>query len=364
MQLSANALDASGNTLLGKTFAWSSSDESVATVDATGLVTAVANGSATITATTDEISDNADLTVAQAVASVAITPNSATLVSLGETVQLQASAKDVNDNTISGKTFTWSSSDESVATVNPSGLVTGIANGSVTIMSTTDGVTGEASVVNYAGLSGGVVLFSGVLRDRGGTPVPGQTIRLLENASQHKNSTTDITADDGSFALRVSPGRHLLEIRHSDSGGAANIPSRFSLSGPRFDLNGDLTQDLSLQNVFVDVTVRDPLGNPVSNAAVNVACIATRFDLFAGGSNIVLGFGRLFQTGGTSCARDALTDGAGVVRLILFPTRSTAGPEYASVTVTPPVGSRLRQTVWTRIFLTDTRLNITLLCCN
>ena len=351
VQLSANALDASGNTLLGKTFAWSSSDESVATVDATGLVTAVANGSATITATTDEISDNADLTVAQAVAGVAITPNSATLVSLGETVQLEASAKDANDNTISGKTFTWSSSDESIVTVNPSGLVTGIASGSVTIMSTTDGVTGEASVVNYGGLSGGVVLFSGVLRDRGGTPVPGQTIRLLEDASQHKNSTTDITAADGSFSLRVSPGTHVLEVY--DGVDAANVPSDFSLSGPRVDLNGDLTQDLSLQNVFVDVTVRDPLGDPVSNAAVNVACIATTFDLFAGGS-----------TRGTSCTRDAVTDGAGVVRLILFPTRSGAGPEYASVTVTPPVGSRLRQTVWTRIFLTDTRLNITLLCCN
>ena len=180
--------------------------------------------------------------------------------------------------------------------------------------------------------------------------MPGQTIRLLEDASQHKNITTDITADDGSFSLRVSPGRHVLEVY--DGVDAANVPSDFSLLGPRFDLNGDLTQDLSLQNVFVDVTVRDPLGDPVSNAAVNVACIATRFDLFAGG-----------LTKGSVCT-SGVTDGAGVVRLIMFPTRSGAGPEYARVTVTPPVGSRLLQTVWSRIFLTDTRLNITLLCCN
>lgn len=63
------------------------------------------------------------------VASVVVTPGNATLVSLSELVTLTASAKDTAGNAISGKTFTWSSSDVSVATVDATGLVTAAANG-------------------------------------------------------------------------------------------------------------------------------------------------------------------------------------------------------------------------------------------
>ena len=62
------------------------------------------------------------------VARVRVTPRTATLVSVGETVQLTARAHDVNWNTVSGRTFTWSSSDPSIATVSSSGLVTAVAN--------------------------------------------------------------------------------------------------------------------------------------------------------------------------------------------------------------------------------------------
>ncbi len=80
------------------------------------------------------------------VISVVVTPGTATLVSLGETVQLNASARDANGNAISGKTFTWSSSDESVAMVSSSGLVTAAANGTTTITPTTEGVSGTATI--------------------------------------------------------------------------------------------------------------------------------------------------------------------------------------------------------------------------
>ena len=81
-----------------------------------------------------------------AVASVVVTPGSAPLVSLGETVQLTASAQDASGNTLSGKTFTWSSSDANITTVSASGLVTAIANGVATITATTDNVSGTANL--------------------------------------------------------------------------------------------------------------------------------------------------------------------------------------------------------------------------
>ncbi len=88
-----------------------------------------------------------DSTEPESVASVVVTPSTATLVSLGETVQLTASARDPSGNSISGKSFAWSSFDENIATVNGSGLVTAVANGSTTITATTEGIGGTTAVV-------------------------------------------------------------------------------------------------------------------------------------------------------------------------------------------------------------------------
>lgn len=63
VQLTATARDAGGNVLTGRTFTWSSGDESVATVDNTGLVTGVGNGDATVRATAEGVSDGAEMTV-------------------------------------------------------------------------------------------------------------------------------------------------------------------------------------------------------------------------------------------------------------------------------------------------------------
>ena len=111
-----------------------------------------------------------------AVASVAVTPAVATLVSLGETLQLTATFSDANGNTIAGKTFAWSSSDESIATVTDSGLVTALANGpEVKITVATDGVEGTAAIevgrrplgrafhaMAYDAASDRVILFGGL----------------------------------------------------------------------------------------------------------------------------------------------------------------------------------------------------------
>jgi plastocyanin len=62
-QLTASALDASGNTISGKTFTWVSVPTTIVTVNASGVVTAEANGSAAVTATTDGIDGTASITV-------------------------------------------------------------------------------------------------------------------------------------------------------------------------------------------------------------------------------------------------------------------------------------------------------------
>ena len=145
-QLTATPQDANGNPLSGRTVTWSSSNTSVAVADVNGKVTGVAPGSATITATSEGQSGTAAITVTNVpVASVTVSPASAS-VAQGQTTQLSATTKDVNGNTLSGRVVTWTSSSTSVATVNGSGLVTGVAAGSATITATSEGQSGTATV--------------------------------------------------------------------------------------------------------------------------------------------------------------------------------------------------------------------------
>lgn len=80
------------------------------------------------------------------IASVVVTPATSTLTFLGETVQLSASAQDASGNTLPGMTFTWSASDQSIATVSASGLVTAVGYGSATITASADGRSGTATI--------------------------------------------------------------------------------------------------------------------------------------------------------------------------------------------------------------------------
>ncbi len=146
VRLTVEVRDQNGQVMAGATVAWSSSDASVATVDASGLVTAAANGSVTITATAGSVSGTAAVTVAQVVSAVAVSPAADTLVAFGDTVRLVAEATDANGQGVAGSEFLWSSSDTLVAKVDDSGLVESLAEGGAVITATASGVAGEAEL--------------------------------------------------------------------------------------------------------------------------------------------------------------------------------------------------------------------------
>ncbi|PYP73556.1 MAG: hypothetical protein DMD41_05450, partial [Gemmatimonadetes bacterium] len=110
VQLAATPKDASGNPLSGRVVTWVSGAPLLVTVNGSGLVTGVAAGSATITATSEGQSGTAAITVTAlpppAVASVAVTPATAS-VPVGQTVQLAATTKDLAGNLLTGRIITW-----------------------------------------------------------------------------------------------------------------------------------------------------------------------------------------------------------------------------------------------------------------
>ncbi len=144
--LTATPRDAGGAALTGRTVTWSSSANGVATVNASGVVTAVAAGTATITATSEGVSGTATITVpAPTTAVVEVAPNSKSLV-VGQTQQLTATPRTASGAPLSGRPVAWTSTNTSVATVNNAGLVTAVAAGTATIRATIDGVIGSSAI--------------------------------------------------------------------------------------------------------------------------------------------------------------------------------------------------------------------------
>jgi uncharacterized protein (TIGR03437 family) len=148
-QFTARAFDANEDELQGVVFRWQSSDTTVATIDVEGLAQSHAVGDALIKATARGVqSAPATLRVLAPqpkVARVEIAPLAAS-INRGDTLQFTAQAFDRDGRPLNDKTFTWSSGDAFIATIDHAGLARGIGFGLVTITaSTSDGAGGIVS---------------------------------------------------------------------------------------------------------------------------------------------------------------------------------------------------------------------------
>lgn len=133
-QLTPNLLSGSGATISGRTINYSSSNTSVASVSANGLVTAITVGTSTITANVEGKSASVLVTVqAEQVASIRLTPQVAQLMRVGG--QLQVTAQPLNNagQPLTGRTVEWSVNNPAVATITQTGVVTAVAVGNVTV---------------------------------------------------------------------------------------------------------------------------------------------------------------------------------------------------------------------------------------
>ena len=143
---SALAVDSNGNQVLGQVFTWTSSNTSVATIASSGVATGVGPGTTMITATASGVNSQAvTLTVTAVIASITISPMTAT-IKVGGTQQMTATGVDIGGNTIP-VTVSWRNSSASVATISSTGLITGVAPGTVMITANANGISSPVATI-------------------------------------------------------------------------------------------------------------------------------------------------------------------------------------------------------------------------
>lgn len=256
----ATAKDANG-VIASTTFTWSSSDLSVATVNAsTGVATGVAIGTATITATSaNNVAGTATLSVAVAatIVSVSVTPNSAN-VAIGGTTTLTAAAKDAN-NAVVNTSFAWSSSNTALATVDQTGKVTGVAiGGPVTITATTPNAVAGASQVTVVG----VLINSITLSSSTSSFPPGFQTQLFATA---KSGATTVSA---TFTFRsIDPSIATAAVVENTGiiTGVSGSATRPRIEVTATPIGGGTTYTDTLTPITVEIPVTAPLGTYAAN---------------------------------------------------------------------------------------------------
>lgn len=209
--LTARPENAAGGALQ-RAVTWKSSNPAVATVDATGLVAAVAAGTATIVATSEGMSGTAAIEVPLPVVSVTIEPESVEL-RVGETLTLTAVPRDGKGEQVARR-VAWTSDNDAIATVSDDGLVTGVSPGSATIEATCGRAAGSVEItVKPRGTSividdpgpgplvvGATVALKATVYDANGVAMPGYPV------SWSSGNPSVATVDGTGLVTGTAPG--------------------------------------------------------------------------------------------------------------------------------------------------------------
>ena len=118
----------------GLSVTWASSDPSIVQVDQNGLATAVSNGRAEVRATADGVTGRDSVVVAQVATHLSISPPNWGVPGIHGQARFVAAASDAQGKSISASELHWSSSNPAVATVDGTGLATGVSVGDAYIV--------------------------------------------------------------------------------------------------------------------------------------------------------------------------------------------------------------------------------------
>lgn len=290
--VSATVRDQNGAPMPGAALTWSTSDVDVASITAQGIVTAVGNGSTTLTASSGSASAEVPATVAQVAALLEVTPESVVLKDPGDTEQLSIVALDSGGALIAGASASWSSADDAVATVDSTGVVTAVGTGTVAITVGIDVAFGSVSVrvePEVTLMAAGPTVLSGEVaselslavqvEDLLGTGYGGATVSWSTGANSGAIvSGSASTSDPAGYAGAVwqlgtiaGPQRatasiesrgNLVEVTF-DASAAAGVAASVALATDTIHLNGPG------ETAFLGPSYSDQFGNAAAPASAS-----------------------------------------------------------------------------------------------
>src|SRR5262249_18462589 len=136
--------DGSTEPLTSVTWSTPAIQQTVVAIDSTGLATGVNDGSATINATSGSVRGSTAVTVLYNLRSISVSPVNP-LISTGTTQQFEATLGFSDDSFQTVTSVNWSSSAPAVATIGPTGLVSGVGAGTTTITATVGSFSGSTA---------------------------------------------------------------------------------------------------------------------------------------------------------------------------------------------------------------------------
>ncbi|MDE7421257.1 MAG: Ig-like domain-containing protein [Muribaculaceae bacterium] len=245
---------------------WSSDNTEVATVDEDGIVTAVAAGKATITATAGDKTATCEVTVKNALTGVEISQSEATMTN-GETLTLTATL--LPENAIETE-ITWSSDNEEVAKVE-NGKVTAVAIGKATITATAGGFTATCAIKCYPQLgdadwNGKITVNDAVEITNyivGKTVVPNDWIEnewkefYTAGANANGDEYGDITISDASATVSLALTQPTAASAESRIMAAINEDAdKLVIGGLNTAVNGETSVAVTLDNSMEYVAIQ------------------------------------------------------------------------------------------------------------
>jgi uncharacterized protein YjdB len=275
----ATARDAAGGALAGRTVAWSSSNDGVATVDANGVVTARGAGTAQLRAASEGVqSAPATITVRVPVATLAIEPATATLA-IGEKLRFTVTARDAAGRELAGRTVTVATSAPGIVGLLADSLHA-LAPGTATITAQAEGRTATAQVTVLARVAsvvltpdtatlapGATQAFTAVVRDAGGSALTGRAVSWT--------STDPAVATVDANGVVTGRGEGTAQLRAA-SEGVQSAPATITVRVPiaTLAIQPATATLVAGQKLRFTVTARDAAGRELAGRTVAVATSA------------------------------------------------------------------------------------------
>jgi uncharacterized protein YjdB len=307
-QLNPQALDKNGNPVQAEcVYTFTSSDESVATVSSSGLITGVSEGTATITVETFGKTASSVITVgsgAGPVSAITLVPQSVTIAQ-GQSGQVYAILTDANGDNIpvanlsvsapggSGVsqqtnapvTVQWASNNTAVATVSGTGVITGLTEGTAIITAVAGGKTATAniSVVPSTNAVANIRIVPSAITVGIGSEAQLNAILTDANGVVLSNRTMTWTTSNAAIAT-VNPATGLVKgvsagnatITVTSEGKTASITVSVSSTGQgSIAFNQDTISVPVGGTAHASVVVSDADGNPVASPTVSFMVLNT-----------------------------------------------------------------------------------------